>query len=52
MNKTISLNEALKRILIEHHQKPTVSRYELIGYIYQLYKDREFQGLSIGKISI
>ncbi|WP_210457398.1 type IV toxin-antitoxin system AbiEi family antitoxin domain-containing protein [Vibrio crassostreae] len=52
MNKTISLNEALKRTLIELHEKPTVSRYELISYIYKLYRDREFQGLSIGKISL
>lgn len=52
MSKTISLNEALKRILIEEHQKPTISKYELISYIYKLYEDRTFQGLTIGKISL
>lgn len=52
MNKTISLTEALTQTLIELHEKPTVSKYELIGYIYKLYRDRSFQGLSIGKISL
>ncbi|MEZ8495228.1 hypothetical protein AB6C81_23580 [Vibrio splendidus] len=53
MNKqTISLNEALKRIIVEQHDKPTISRYELVLYIYQLYKTRKFDGMSIGKISL
>ncbi|EGQ9186040.1 hypothetical protein F8Y89_23770 [Vibrio parahaemolyticus] len=51
-SKTISLNEALKRTLIEKHEKPTVSLYELVLYIYQLYRYKEYDGVSIGKISL
>ena len=52
MNTTISLNEALKTVLIDKHDKPTVNRYELILYIYKLYRDRELDGLRIGKITL
>lgn len=51
MKKTIPLNEALKKTLIERHDKPVVSRYELIMYMYRLYSERAYEGVSIGKIS-
>lgn len=49
---TISLYEALKKTLIDLHDKPTINRYELMRYIYQLYRDRNFNGTRIGKISL
>lgn len=51
MKKTIPLNEALKLVLLEQHNKPVVNLYEIIMYMYKLYAEREFKGLAIGKIS-
>lgn len=51
-NKTIALNEALKRVVSETHQKPVINQYELISYIYMLYRDKSFDGVKIGKISL
>lgn len=51
MKKTIPLNEALKLTLIEKHNKPIVNLYEVIMYMYKLYSERSYGGLSIGKIS-
>lgn len=50
--KTIPLSEALKHILIDKHDKPTVNRYELILYMYKLYKEKSLDGVPIGKISL
>lgn len=47
---TISLKEALKTIVLEQHDKPVISLYELRGYVYELYDKKEFNGKKIGKI--
>lgn len=52
MRRTISLNEALKLILLEKHDKPIVNEYELVMYIYKLYQDKSYEGVTIGKISV
>jgi predicted transcriptional regulator of viral defense system len=51
MKKTIPLNEALKLILLDQHNKPVVNLYELTMYMYKLYSTKEFRGFAIGKIS-
>lgn len=51
MKETIPLAEAFRKALFKQHGKPIASRYELIRYLYQLYQDRSFEGVQIGKIA-
>jgi len=50
-NETISLRESLSKIVMEHHDKPVISTYEINWYLYELYRDKKFNGLKIGKIT-
>ena len=49
--QSLNLKDALKFILIEEHDKPVVSFQELVFYTYKLYRDKEFNGFLIRKIS-
>ena len=49
--ETISLRESLSKIVMEHHEKPVISAYEINWYLYELYRDKKFNGLKIGKIT-
>lgn len=48
--ETISLRESLIRLIMEHHDKPVISTHEINWYLYELYRDKKFNGLKIGKI--
>lgn len=50
MNKTISLREALRLTLLNHHPKPVIALHEFNSYLYRLYRDKTFEGSRIGKI--
>ncbi|MGO3691149.1 MAG: type IV toxin-antitoxin system AbiEi family antitoxin domain-containing protein [Psychroflexus halocasei] len=49
--ETISLRESLIKIVLEKHDKPVISTYEINWYLYELYRDKCFDGIRIGKIS-
>ncbi|CAI2039291.1 Uncharacterised protein [Serratia fonticola] len=51
ISKTISLREALRRTLLSKHDHPAIGLHDINWYIYTLYRDREFDGVRIGKIS-
>lgn len=50
MSKTISLREAMRLTLLNHHPKPVISLHEFNTYLYSLYRDKTFDGSRIGKI--
>jgi predicted transcriptional regulator of viral defense system len=52
MPNTISLAESFRRSVFQKHDKPVVSRYELVRYIYNLYQIKSYDGLPIGKITV
>ncbi|MEG9607366.1 type IV toxin-antitoxin system AbiEi family antitoxin [Serratia nematodiphila] len=49
--ETISLRESLSKIVLEKHEKPVISAYEINWYLYELYRDKVFNGIKIGKIT-
>jgi len=49
--ETISLREALKKIILERHEKPVIGLYEIHWYLYELYRDKSFLGVKIGKVT-
>lgn len=51
IKETISLREALKTIILERHAKPVINAYEIAWYLYELYRDKNFEGVRLGKIS-
>jgi len=48
----IQLNEALRRVISEQHNKPIISRHEIILILYKLYQDKCFNGATINRISL
>lgn len=50
MSKTISLREALRLTLLARHPKPVIALYELNEYLYALYREKNFEGVPVGKI--
>lgn len=50
--ETLSLKDALKILLTEHHEKPAISSFELTCYFYQLYQDKHLDDHPIRKLSL
>lgn len=48
--ETQPLREALLKMIIEDHNKPVIAEYEIVRFIYTLYRDKEYDGVKIGKI--
>ncbi|EKN6356466.1 TPA: type IV toxin-antitoxin system AbiEi family antitoxin [Yersinia enterocolitica] len=49
--ETISLRESLRRLILEKHEKPVIADYEIHWYLYELYRDKYYDGIKIGKIT-
>ncbi|MBL4723000.1 MAG: hypothetical protein JKY06_04605 [Alcanivorax sp.] len=49
--ETITLSSALAKLLLEKHGKPVVADHELVRYVYDLYKSKQYRGVPIGKLS-
>jgi len=49
--ETIPLKEALRLSIINIHNKPVITEFEITKYLYRLYKEKEYNGIKIGKIS-
>ncbi len=50
MIKPISLREALRLTLLNHHSKPVISLYEFNSYLYRLYQEKMYEDSRISKI--
>lgn len=50
MTKTISLRESLRLTLLNRHPKPVIALHEFNEHLYQLYQDKTYEGVPVGKI--
>lgn len=49
--ETIALKEALRLSIINTHTTPVITESEITKMLYQLYKEKTYKGIKIGKIS-
>lgn len=50
MTKTISLRESLRLTLLNRHPKPVIALHEFNEHLYQIYQDKTYEGVPVGKI--